>query len=101
MRLTIALLCTLTLSIVGQPTPSRYTVTDLGTLGGAQSIAYGINATGQVVGSSHITSAIYSPHAFLWQNGTMIDIGTLDGGYSNARAINEAGQIVGDSTTAD
>src|SRR5258706_4608139 len=71
MRQPIPLLCALTLWLCTMPSgraqaiPARYTLTDLGTLGGTQSIASGINAKGQVVGSAHIT-AEYSPHAFLW-----------------------------------
>jgi probable HAF family extracellular repeat protein len=69
------------------------TVTDLGTLPGvSNSHAYGINATGQVVGESG--------HAVLWQNGTITDLnGLLSAGSGwvlyQANAINDAGQIVG------
>jgi probable HAF family extracellular repeat protein len=72
----------------------RYTVTDLGTLpGGASSQAYGINASGQVVGQA--ANASGNTHAFLYSGGVMSDLGTLGGPYSYARGINDSGQIVG------
>ena len=70
---------------------------DLGTLGGATSVAYGINELGQVVGYS--TTATGDRHAFLWTAGVgMQDLGTLGGGTSStARGINDRGQVVGES----
>jgi len=73
------------------------TITDLGTLGGTNSDATGINASGQVVGYSELPGG--TTHAFLWQNGTMTDLGTLGGTHSYASGINSAGQIVGRSFT--
>ena len=65
---------------------------DLGTLGGEDSHARGINDLGHVVGDSRVTSLI--THAFLW-DGEMHDVGTLGGSFSSANGINERGQIVG------
>jgi len=78
----------------------QYTVTDLGTLGGPWSYAYGINASGQVVGWSDMTSSSpYSPYAFLYSNGTMTNLGTVpNGGGTQANGINDSGQIVGQTT---
>jgi len=76
-----------------------YTITDLGTLGGATSTACGINEGGQVVGRSAIATG--QLHAFLWEAGTMTDLGTLpQDAFSNARSINNRGQVIGDSTMA-
>lgn len=79
------------------PVQSRYTITDLGTLGGIYSNAIGINDAGQVVGGSYLPGN--NGHAFLWDDGTMTDLGTLGGRTSGAFAINESGQIVGTAFT--
>jgi probable HAF family extracellular repeat protein len=74
--------------------------TDLGTLGGTNSLANGINDAGQIVGWAHTGGDV--PHAFLYQNGEMKDLGTLgDGSKSFAYAINGVGLIVGGSDTTD
>lgn len=68
-------------------------MTDLGTLGGIYSDAYGINDAGQVVGRA--TLANNESRAFLWQNGNMINLGTLGGSVSRAHGINNNGKVVG------
>ncbi|HEX2973332.1 MAG TPA: DUF3466 family protein [Tepidisphaeraceae bacterium] len=77
----------------------KYTVTDLGTLGGASSSAGCINNQGQIVGSATTRSG--ESHAFLYSGVTMVDLGTLGGSSSSASGINDNGQIVGTSTLAD
>jgi probable HAF family extracellular repeat protein len=84
------------------------TATDLGTLGGDSSSAWGINNAGQVVGESYTAegpdpSGILNPHAFITGPGGvgMRDLGTLGGGSSRAFGINEAGEVAGSSDTND
>jgi probable HAF family extracellular repeat protein len=73
---------------------------DLGTLGGYSTSATGVNASGQVVGTSDTTNG--TTHAFSWTAaGGMIDLGSLGGSSSYAWAVNASGQVVGTSATAD
>ena len=76
------------------------TVTSLGSLqSSGTSAAYGINDSGDIVGSSVVGPASGAPsHAFVYHDGTMSDLGTLSGDTnSSAASINDAGQIVGSS----
>src|SRR6187397_2417950 len=79
--------------------PNGVGITDLGTLGGKNSVAEGINSAGRVVGWSE--TAEDSAHAFITGlNGAgMADMGTLGGQTSAAQAISAAGQVVGYSDT--
>ena len=74
-----------------------YTFHDLGTLGGTYSFAYGINASGQVVGYSATAGDASSMPFFTYPGGPMQDLGTLGGTYSYANGINASGQVVGSS----
>jgi probable HAF family extracellular repeat protein len=74
----------------------------LGTLGGTESLAGGINDSGWVVGNADTADG--STKAFAWNLGStngevgnpqMINLGTLGGLVSEAFSINEPGQITG------
>jgi probable HAF family extracellular repeat protein len=61
----------------------RYTVTDLGTLGGTSSLAGGLSNSGWVEGYSFL-SAETNKRPFLWRNGVTTDLGTLGGPNADA-----------------
>jgi len=80
----------------------RYTVTDLGTLGGSYSFApdNAPNEKGQVNGFSTLPGDAVI-HAFLWHDGKMIDLGTLGGLNSTSDwPLNDWGAVPGYSDTA-
>src|SRR5579863_8413339 len=93
------MICTVLAALaIAQPS-QRYTVTDLGTLGGlgTNSNAFGINAIGWATGSSNLV--LSGPqHAFLWYGGGhMFDLGTLGGQNcptcnSQANGLNALGE---------
>jgi probable HAF family extracellular repeat protein len=74
-------------------------MSDLGTLGGTDSVANSINDRGEVVGLSDTTNNA-ATHAFGYSHGRMTDLGTLGGRDSVAAAINEQGVVVGASLTS-
>jgi probable HAF family extracellular repeat protein len=70
-------------------------VIDLGTFGGANSMPYGMNNHGDVVGAAE--TAAGPRHAFVAWTGTatLIDLGVTGGTSSEARGISNQGQIAG------
>ncbi|MCL4369022.1 MAG: hypothetical protein M1337_07650 [Actinobacteria bacterium] len=72
-------------------------------MSGNQSVAFGINNAGEVVGGSEevdLTSntpgTSYVFHAVMWDNGTAVDLGVLDASpFSLAYGINDSAQVVG------
>jgi len=79
-------------------------ITDIGTLGGNNSQAVGINDPGEVIGTAEIMTVpdpdlgFVPSHGFVWRDGDISDVGTLGGRLSWAGGINNRGQIVGAST---
>jgi probable HAF family extracellular repeat protein len=67
----------------------RYKVTDLGTLGGKVSYAYGISNSGAVSGSAAVANG--DEHPFLWRDGRMTDLGGLGG--PNGSGQNPTGSL--------
>lgn len=81
---------------------THYTITDLGTLGGTASTAYGLNATGRVAGAANLPAG--NQHAFLTGiGGTKFDLGTLGGPNSEASGPNasDAVPILAESSKKD
>ena len=79
----------------------KYTVTNLGAMGGVASSATAINQNGQVVvvaieyGGS-VPSQDYTAQAFVYSNGTTRELGSVDGfTRTMANGINDSGQVVG------
>jgi probable HAF family extracellular repeat protein len=73
---------------------------DVGTLGGNNSFATGINSLDQVVGHAELSSVdpntdLLEGHAFLLDRGQKIDLGTLGGRNSVAINLNSRGQVIG------
>ena len=78
-------------------------ITNLGTLGGNESLAGDVNRRGQIVGFS--ANAVPDPvsmfgfatetRPFLWENGVMRDLDTLGSTDGAAFLMNERGQIMG------
>ena len=87
----------------------RYTVVDLGTLGGPLIFANAINSRGRVVGGAltsvpdpictgpwHQEVGCFYEHAFKWREGVLTDLGTLPGGNNSfATAINTGDTVFG------
>src|SRR5437870_2790568 len=97
-RVVLAVFAAATISVTARAQVAQYTITDLGTLGGTMSEAYGINAVGQVVGRSTGVNSGY--HAFRsTANGqplSLMDLGAFSSNtYSYGYAINASGQVTG------
>ena len=66
---------------------------DLGTLGGPESLAFGVSADGSAV-VGWAKNAAGQDRAFRWENGVMQDLGTLGGGFSRAWGVSADGAVV-------
>jgi probable HAF family extracellular repeat protein len=79
----------------------HYTVTNLGTLGGTQSVGNTLNDIGWAMGAANLAGDT-TEHATLWTNGVTVDLGTLGGPNSNVAwpVKNVHGKIAGVSNTS-
>jgi probable HAF family extracellular repeat protein len=84
------------LAFMASPPPAmpRFAVSDLGTLGGANSFAGSVNDLSQAAGSLQLSAEI--EHAVLYDDGTITDLGLADAS-SAALGINNLGHVVGNS----
>ena len=106
MRVSLAALIAGWCLVAASASADVYTITDLGTLGGANSSALDVNNDRQVIGNSNLASlepdATGSTlRAYAWSEGTgMTNLGALPGATTNRFArgysINDAGVIVGE-----
>jgi len=76
----------------------RYAIKSLGTLGGDNSAAEGVNREGWVVGDSNLPGN-QSEHAVLWRYAVLTDLGTLGGLNGYASSVNETGIVEGTAET--
>ena len=70
-------------------------VRELGTLGGANAYAVGLNDHGQVVGASEFSPGNATTHAFRTRGAGMIDLDPAGSADSVAIAVNNKGHVVG------
>jgi probable HAF family extracellular repeat protein len=81
----------------------RGVMRDLGTLGGPDTLQYGQNNRGQIIGASYTSNTpnpstgIPTIDPYLWQHGHMTDLGTLGGTLGVANGLNDSGEVVGQS----
>lgn len=94
----IAAVC-LTLAFASTTIAQTYTVTNIGTLGGNDSVALSINDYGEVVGYSKTAEG--EIHAFRYFRDAIFDLSTLGGKDSYAYVITNSGILLGDARTPD
>ena len=70
------------------------TATNLGTLGGSYSHAFGINSSGAVVGDSELPD-FRTQHGAVWNGTIATGLATPVGYHSEAMAINASGEVAG------
>ena len=108
LRMALASLCTLAapMGLAAEDAgkgPPRYTVTDLGTLGGTFSQGVGVSNDGTISGFATPIGDLVV-HAFIWRKGVMTDLGTLGGPNSLAPEEgppSERDEVAGVSETSD
>src|ERR1700739_4013885 len=77
-----------------------YTIVDIGSLNGGNTVVRKINLTGQTVGGSGKMYGV-NIRAFISAGGSFVSFEIVPGGnYSSAFDINQSGAVVGESNTA-
>jgi probable HAF family extracellular repeat protein len=82
-------------ALAASASPTSFTISDLGTLGGTESFAYAINDRGDVVGLARMGSDL-ATHSFFYRRGTLTDLYPLNSGEiltGGPMGINNKGQI--------
>ena len=104
---TPVMVCLLVAGLLGSAAQAvvQYTLTDLGTLGGAYTLGFGLNNSGQAVGYSSTGQYSLNQDAFRTApnrsiNPSMDDLGRLGGTLGVAYGINSSGQVTGFSELA-
>ena len=83
-------------NIIGQSRAFRWTggvMSDLGNIGGNDTIAKAVSTDGAVV-VGYALNSLNQYHAFRWTGGVMTDLGTLGGIFSTADAVSADGAVV-------
>jgi probable HAF family extracellular repeat protein len=81
-------------------------MTDLGTLGGGDTLVNAQNQRGQITGSSYTNgtpnaaTGLPTSDPFLYHSGRMRDLGSLGGTYGVGNWLNDEGDVVGQSNLA-
>lgn len=93
-----AILTMLMAGVARAAAPNRWTIVDLGDLGGQGAYVTALNNRGDVIGYSNtpVSGQLHTHefHAYLWQNGTMLDLSTPQFRSWHALAINDRGTVV-------
>ena len=89
----------LTIVFASSTVAQTYTITNIGGLGGKDSVALAINDFGEVVGYSKTADG--EIHAFRYFRDAIFDLSTLGGKESYAYVITNSGILLGDSKTSN
>jgi probable HAF family extracellular repeat protein len=89
----------LTLASAVRAQPPHYTVVQLTVGNTSSSVAYDINASGQVVGQAVVDGT--PTRAVLWTTDALTDLGSLNGTYNAAYGISNNATVVGWSSYSD
>jgi len=98
--ITVLAVLAIPIRLAAQEKQIRYSVINLGTLGGTVGAAYGINNNGWVTGDANLQGD-QNEHAFLWRKGAKIDLGTFGGLNSASSPPNDFGIVVGTAQTPE